>query len=288
MQEFLHRFGWLPGLSVGVSVELAVQYILLAGLAWILAYLFFKRRWLHRKIIAGFPAGSEVRRELCYSLLSLLIFGLMGAVTLSVAALFHWTRIYWRISDHGWGWFWGSIVCVILLHDAYFYWTHRLMHHPRLFPSFHRVHHLSHNPSPWAAYAFDPLEAVVQAGIFPLAAVVMPLHPLAFAIFMLWQIVHNVLGHTGYEFYPSWLMKTPLKRFLNTPTNHVMHHEKMCCNYGIYFNIWDRLMGTNHRDYEKRFCDVTSRQSRPFQCEQKQFVAGAKRNPKTSREIIPY
>lgn len=45
----------------------------------------------------------------------------------------------------------------------------------------------------------------------------------------------------------------------NTPTNHVMHHERMRGNYGLYFNIWDRLMGTNHPEYEARFREVTSR-----------------------------
>lgn len=69
MEEFLHRFSFPPKLSVGVSVELAVQYLLLAGLAWLLAYQFFKRQWLHRRIIAGFPPGSEVRRRIGYSLL---------------------------------------------------------------------------------------------------------------------------------------------------------------------------------------------------------------------------
>ena len=133
------------------------------------------------------------------------------------------------------------------------------MHHRRLFPLFHRVHHLSVNPSPWAAYSFAPAEAVVEAGIFPVVALVMPIHPAAFGLTMLWQILFNVAGHTGFEFHPRWLMKTPLRFILNTPTNHVMHHEKMRGNYGLYFNVWDRLMGTNHPEYESRFTEATSR-----------------------------
>ena len=152
------------------------------------------------------------------------------------------------------------------------------MHHPRLFPKFHRVHHLSHNPSPWAAYAFDPAEAFVQAGIFPLTAVLMPIHPLAFTVFMMWQMTNNILGHTGYEFYPRWLMNTWLKRFVNTPTNHAMHHERMRGNYGLYFNMWDRLMGTNHANYEERFREVTSRRREDFQGELAQEKGRAEKN----------
>lgn len=243
--------------TTGSFIDLAIRYGLFAGLAWLLCYIVFKRRWLHRKIIARFPASAEVRREIWYSVVSLLIFSLVGAITVE-AARRGWTQIYWPIKKHGWPWFWCSIVATIFLHDAWFYWTHRLMHHRRLFRFFHRVHHLSHNPSPWAAYAFDPLEAVVQASIFPLAAMVMPLHPFAFALFMFWQITFNVVGHAGYEIYPRWMVNSWLGRILNTPTNHIMHHEKMRGNYGLYFNIWDRLMGTNHRDYEARFCEVTS------------------------------
>jgi len=263
MQQLFHgRFPNFAEITTGTTVALALRYLFLAGMAWLLCYVFFKNRWLHRKIVARFPQSTEVRREFAYSMLSMFIFGLVAAATV-LASRQGWTQLYWRITDHGWGWFWGSVPCMILLHDAYFYWTHRLMHHRRLFRWFHRVHHLSHNPSPWASYAFNPLEAIVQAGIFPLSVLLMPVHPLAFALFMLWQITNNVLGHTGYEIYPHWLMKSWLRHILNTPTNHIMHHEKMQANYGLYFNFWDRLMGTNHQDYEPRFRQVTSRPHAP-------------------------
>jgi Delta7-sterol 5-desaturase len=246
-------------ITAGTSVGLGIRYALFAGLAWLLGYVVFKRRWFHRKIIAQFPPGSEVWREIRYSGVSLVIFGMTAAAT-AFAAKQGWTQLYWNIQKFGWIWFVLSIGIAILLHDTYFYWTHRLMHHRRLFRYFHRVHHLSHNPTPWASYAFAPLEAVVQAGIFPLAVIIMPMHPLAFVIFMFWQITYNVIGHTGYEIHPPWLMDTWLGRVLNTPTNHAMHHERMRGNYGLYFNVWDRLMQTNHADYEQRFREVTTRE----------------------------
>jgi lathosterol oxidase len=59
-----------------------------------------------------------------------------------------------------------SLALMLLLHDAWFYWTHRLMHHPKIFRHVHLVHHRSINPSPWAAYSFHPIEAVIEAGIY--------------------------------------------------------------------------------------------------------------------------
>ena len=245
-------------LLTSITVATAVRYFLFAGLAWLLGYVWFKRRWWRRKIIERMPTSADIRREILYSLLTLLVFGLVGMGTIW-ASLHGYTQLYRKLGAHSWLWFVTSIGLCIVLHDTYFYWTHRLMHHRRLFRWFHRAHHLSTNPSPWASYAFAPLEAVVQAGIFPLAVILIPMHPFAFAIFMVWQITFNVAGHTGYEFHPRWLLDSWWGRLLNTPTNHIMHHEKMRGNYGLYFNVWDRLMGTNHADYEKRFREVTSR-----------------------------
>jgi sterol desaturase/sphingolipid hydroxylase (fatty acid hydroxylase superfamily) len=57
-------------------------------------------------------------------------------------------------------------------------------------------------------------------------------------------------------------MKTPLRYLLNTPTNHIMHHETLRGNFGLYFNLWDRLMRTNHECYEQRFEEITTRPKR--------------------------
>jgi sterol desaturase/sphingolipid hydroxylase (fatty acid hydroxylase superfamily) len=54
-------------------------------------------------------------------------------------------------------------------------------------------------------------------------------------------------------------MDSPLRFLLNTPTNHAMHHESPRGNYGLYFNVWDRLMRTNQAGYEARFRAVTAR-----------------------------
>src|SRR3954470_11846907 len=72
-------------LTAGAAIGLALRYAAGAGLAWLLAYVFFKRRWIHRKIIARFPESSEVWREIRYSALSVVIFGLVGAGTVGAA-----------------------------------------------------------------------------------------------------------------------------------------------------------------------------------------------------------
>jgi sterol desaturase/sphingolipid hydroxylase (fatty acid hydroxylase superfamily) len=88
-------------------------------------------------------------------------------------------------------------------HDAYFYWALRLMHHPKIFKHVHLVHHRSTNPSPWAAYSFHPIEAVLEAGIFPLIVFTIPMHSLALVTVLIYMITRNVLGHLGMEILPK-------------------------------------------------------------------------------------
>lgn len=235
-----------------------VWYVMLAGAAWLSFYVLFRRRALPRKINPRPPLKGQVGWEVRRSILSLLIFGLTsGAVVFARYGGIR-TQLYNPIDRHGWAWFGASILIAIVVHDAYFYWTHRLMHHPRLFRPVHRIHHLSNNPTPWAAYSFSVPEAFIQAGIGPLLVFTVPMHYSAFLIFMTWQIAFNVVGHCGFEIYPRWFLRTPIGKFLNTPTHHAMHHEKAAANYGLYFTFWDRLFGTNHADYERRFAAVTA------------------------------
>ncbi len=244
---------------LGVGVTEFVRYAAFAGLSWICFYGLFRRRWLHRKIIERFPRWRDIGREIALSLMTCVIYAIVGLLSWQ-AIHHHWTFYYHRLDRYGMTWFWASIVLTIFLHDAYFYWTHRLMHHPRLYRYLHKAHHVSTNPTPWAAYAFDPGEAFIQASVFPLIIFLYPIHPLAFLIFMVWQISFNVLGHAGFEIFPSWFLKSWPGKFLNTPTNHAMHHQYFRGNYGLYFNLWDRWMGTNHALYEERFEEVTKRQ----------------------------
>jgi sterol desaturase/sphingolipid hydroxylase (fatty acid hydroxylase superfamily) len=41
--------------------------------------------------------------------------------------------------------------------------------------------------------------------------------------------------------------------------SHNQHHKFFKGNYGLYFTIWDRLMGTMREDYDKAFEEVKTR-----------------------------
>ena len=254
----LHSF--IAGL--GSSTSQLFWYTLLAGTTWLGFYVVFRNRLRHRRIGQKVPTKRQVAFEIFCSLRSIAVFGLVATFVV-YASFSGWTRLYFRVQEFGWGWFALSVVLMVVLHDAYFYWSHRLLHHPWLFSRFHRTHHRSTNPTPWAAYNFSTIEAFVQAGIGPLIIFTIPVHPAAFGLFMIWQITFNVFGHCGYEIFPHWFIRSRLGRLLNSVTHHSLHHEKFNSNFGLYFNVWDRLMSTNHPDYVSRFEQATQLRQDP-------------------------
>ena len=188
----------------------------------------------------------------------MLVFGLAGVFILFIQKN-GWTMLSEDISEHGWGYYIFSLIGLIIFHDPYFYWTHRWMHHPKVFRHVHLVHHKSTNPSPWAAFSFHPLEAIVEAGIVPLAVVLFPLHGLTIFAFLIYMTFLNVLGHLAFEMFPKNFLRKKILKWHNTTTHHNMHHRYFNCNYGLYFNWWDTWMGTNHEKYCDTFEEVTNR-----------------------------
>lgn len=247
----------IGGLSILFSIT--IRYLLFAGLFYSFFYIWKNNPFRFAKIQQRYPENKFVIREIAYSFLTILIF---GAVILAVTYACNkgYTRVYHHISAFGYTYYFLSIILMVFLHDTYFYWAHRAMHWKPLFKTVHKIHHLSTNPTPFAAYAFHPLEALVEVGIIPLIAFCMPYHPSAIAIFTLYSLLLNVMGHLGFELFPKGFTTHKIFKLHNTSTHHNMHHRLVKCNYGLYFNIWDRLMKTNHAKYEQHFEEVTAQE----------------------------
>lgn len=229
-----------------------LRYALGAGGVYLIVNILLRRRLSGRKIRQTSPDWSQMRREIAASLRTVLIFAaagltIYGGITSGVLHLDE------RVSVRGWGWFAINLALLLVLHDAWFYWTHRLIHHPKLFRRFHRLHHRSHNPSPWTAYSFDPPEAVINAVFLPLALAVVPSSHAAVFAFLSVMIVKNAVGHSGYEIFPSARDGRPLIDWMTSVTHHDLHHAQAGWNYGLYFTWWDRLMGTEHPLYHEKF-----------------------------------
>jgi lathosterol oxidase len=229
------------------AASIILRYAFLAGTTYFVFYVFKQKGFAHLKIQKKAPSSRIVRQEILFSAFTLLTY--CGTSWL----VFQWenagiTKIYRDLHEHGYSYFAFSVVVMVIIHDAYFYWTHRLLHLPRLFQWIHKTHHLSDNPTPWASFSFHPLEALVSAGIIPIIVFLIPCHPFALFSFLTFMTLINVMGHLGYETFPKWITKSRFWKWQNTSTNHNLHHQCSRYNFGLYFTIWDRLMNTYSSD----------------------------------------
>lgn len=244
---------------MGVSTFMFLRYAVIAGIATALFYGIFKKKKFHLKIQQKYPKMSKVWEEVKHSSVTALIFGFL-AVIINWMTDMGWTQVYTDFSEYGIFYAVFSFVVLAFVHDAYFYWMHYAMHKVKPLMKFHAIHHKSHNPTPWAAMAFHPVEAVTEFAIFPLVVMVMPFHPIVLVLFGLFSFVFNVIGHLGFEVFPKGTTRHPIGRWFNTSTHHNMHHKNGNANFGLYFNIWDTIMGTNHKNYLAKFDEVVNRE----------------------------
>lgn len=228
------------------------RYAIMAIGVWLVLWVLFAPLARGRKIRDERPPARQLVLEFLVSLRSIAIFSTIGLFTFLLGrfGLLPGPAI---AATWGEGWFWISLGLMVVAHDAYFYFAHRLMHHPRVFRLFHRRHHKSMNPSPFTAYSFDLGEAAIMGSFVPLWMLTVPTEWSVVGLFVVHQIVRNTLGHSGYELMPARADGRPMFDFLTTTTHHDLHHAQAGWNYGLYFTWWDRLMGTEHPEYHARF-----------------------------------
>lgn len=239
-----------------------LRYVLGAGGTYLILNVLLSSTLGARKIRSEKPQKGQIRRELVASFRTVLVFAATGT---GIALGERWgiVTIYTEIAAYGIGYLLFSVALLIVLHDAWFYWSHRLLHDPRLFRRFHRLHHRSHHPTPFTSYSFDVGEAVVNAAYLPLILLVLPAHPLALFVFVTHMMLRNALGHCGIEIFPARADGRPLIGWLSSVTHHDMHHAHAGYNFGLYFTWWDRLMGTEHPRYLATFARSAPRLERP-------------------------
>ena len=236
------------------------RYFAVAGLAFVVYYVFFPNTFSRNKIQKKFAGRKDFWREVAHSMQSTVTITAVALLFLLTPIREH-TLFYENLSEYPLWWLPVSVVLALVVHDTYFYWMHRTLHHPKLYRRMHLVHHKSVNPSPWASYSFHISEAVMEGMIAPVILFLIPLHGTALLLFATASFIINVYGHLGYEIAPRWLRRTWLFEVLNTSVHHNLHHSKFNGNYGLYFRVWDRLMGTELPEYVQEYDRVQARRT---------------------------
>lgn len=173
---------------------------------------------------------EQTRREQVWTLSTIVIFATF-ATPMLFAIRKGWTLTYRGIDSYAY--LIASFVLAVVIHDTYFYWTHRLLHLPA-FRKFHEVHHKSRTPTVWTVLAFHPVEAFIQVGIYPILLFALPMHSITQSAFLFYAAVFGALTHCGHD-------------VLSAVRRHDLHHLTGQGNYSFCFPVWDRLMRTGLR-----------------------------------------
>ncbi|MCP9221911.1 sterol desaturase family protein [Erythrobacter sp. LQ02-29] len=223
--------------ALAMTAIVALRYLATSG--------FFA--WLTGRVRPGYhaPLKPQIGREIRWSLASAAIYGIPAGI-----AAWGWrehglTQIYSGWTDYPLWYLPLSVLLYLFAHDTWFYWTHRLMHRPRIFRVAHAVHHASRPPTAWAAMSFHPIEALSGAVVIPALVFLVPIHVAMLGCVLLVMTVMGVTNHMGWEIFPGRLVHSRAGNWLITASHHQLHHERYACNYGLYFRFWDRLCKTD-------------------------------------------
>lgn len=132
----------------------------------------------------------------------------------------------------------------MIMEDAAFYWSHRLLHHKAFYARFHKIHHEYHSPVGITVYYAHPIEFmignVLTSSTGPL--LLGRCHIVTYWMWMVIRVMESTDGHSGYEF--SW-SPFRLLTFSLSSQYHNFHHSHNVGNYGSFFGFWDTFCKTN-------------------------------------------
>lgn len=225
------------------AIVIGRYFAMVAPVHWAL----WKRTPTHaRRLSKREPTRATITNEIKLSTISAFIYALPAAIVLEI-----WkaggSAMYVGLPQGIEGWLYLPLSALIYLfaQDTWFYFTHRLMHHRKLFKWAHEGHHRSVQPTPWASFSFDPIEAVSAAWLLPVMALIVPIH-VGLVLFLLMLMTLNaVFNHAGWEVYPDSWIRGWWGRHIITASHHNLHHTKFRGNYGLYFRFWDKVCGTD-------------------------------------------
>jgi Delta7-sterol 5-desaturase len=232
----------------------------IVGVVYLLFWKVFSKRLRQWRIqFDRQPNAAQIKRELWNAVFAMAAGAFLSSVMIYLATQ-GMTQIYFDLSDHHVLVALAGIPMLLLVNDAWFYWVHRILHHPRIYKYVHAEHHRSMVVNPLTSFSFHWLEPILLTlWIIPVTLLV-PVYAPVLGIIQIYGLYDNIKSHLGYELFPRWFNRSPL-RMLTSSTYHTLHHTRFKGNYGLHFRIWDRLMGTELPQYEASYDEITTRRS---------------------------
>ena len=231
------------------------RYFLAAGIFYYYYYVWNFEKFHAKKLSRRGAKKAQLKNEIIWSIKASLIFALAGTILYWLWTKDH-TAIYLAPDAFGYWYLPVSLILILLIHETYYYWVHRWMHHPRIYKTVHKVHHDSLTPTPWTAFSFHPWESLLEAIILPLILLIIPVNIYVLIFYLLLMTLSSVINHLDIEVYPTGFQKSWFGKLFIGATHHHYHHAEFNTNYGLYFTFWDKLMGTESSKMEGTESDL--------------------------------
>lgn len=142
----------------------------------------------------------------------------------------------------------AQFAVMVILHDTYFYWCHRLLHTKR-FWNIHGIHHRDTDPTIVTSHVFHWVETAINYTFlvwFTLLAglIVGGIYFIPAIVFVIFTITWNIYGHGTKNLLPDWITKSWLGQWIVWPSYHLEHHRQGTGNFEFFFTWWDKICGT--------------------------------------------
>jgi len=225
------------------------RYFLVAGSTHLFFYSVWGESFSNQGVRLLSPPWRLIQRDVKLSIFSAIVFA-AGSALIMLAYDSGQTRLYGNIQEYGLWYLGVSYVGVLILQDTYFYFTHRLFHHPYLFRWLHQGHHRSPQTTSWTSFAFDPPEALIQSLFLIGIVFVLPIHFITLIAVLVTMTVWAVVNHVGIELLPPSFPHHWFGKWFIGPAHHSIHHHRYSKHYGLYFTFWDKMLSTHDPNYD--------------------------------------
>ncbi|KAE8150852.1 hypothetical protein BDV25DRAFT_139448 [Aspergillus avenaceus] len=196
---------------------------------------------------------NQIRQEIRQGLGAIPVIAVL-TTPFFLAEIRGWSKLYDFASEAPFrGYTWLQYALFVCFTDCGIYWIHRGLHYPPVYRWLHKPHHKWIVPSPFASYAFHPIDGWSQSLPYHIFPFLFPLQKSAYLGLFMFVTLWTVLIHDA-----EYLSQSVI---VNGAACHTMHHLYFNYNYGQFMTFWDRLNGTYRTPKEDGFLQNENRKA---------------------------
>jgi lathosterol oxidase len=205
-----------------------------------------KRIFFKKKLYQHEPDKAEAFKTFKLAILSETMFGTVFIALINSHEPFlkEFVNVRWGLEGENFGVLILEALSLFVLNEIYHYSIHNLIHHRKLFKSFHALHHTIRYPIPQSA----SVAQWTEQSLFVLPFIVLlfcNVHIISILMFSTVIKFFSLIQHSGHEFIPDSVRNSFPLKYLNTGSYHQVHHSRSIHhNFGFVTNVLDRIFKT--------------------------------------------